>query len=111
VPSSSFTIVRARGLAIEPAPCDPTRQRVLQVVAGRDPGPERPCACEARLGRASREQEFDFERAYRRELTTFGDMVIRLHLQSVEREARILTGEEPYDLRRVNAVKRDQPGA
>jgi hypothetical protein len=43
------------------------------------------------------EQDFDFERAYRRELTTFGDMVIRLHLQSVEHQGRILTGEEPYD--------------
>jgi hypothetical protein len=43
------------------------------------------------------EEDFDFERAYRRELASFGDMLIRLHVQAVERQVRILTGEEPYD--------------
>lgn len=45
-----------------------------------------------------REEGFDFERTYRRELRVFGEMVIRLHLQSVEQQARMLTGLEPLDV-------------
>ena len=44
------------------------------------------------------EQDFDFERAYRRELNAFGEMVIRLHLQSIEQQARMLAGLEPLDV-------------
>ncbi len=44
------------------------------------------------------ERDFNFEGAYRHELGAFGEMLIRLHLQSAERQARILAGEETYDL-------------
>jgi hypothetical protein len=44
------------------------------------------------------EQDFNFERAYRRELHAVGDTVLAVHFQSVERQARILAGREPFDL-------------
>ena len=44
-----------------------------------------------------REQDFDFERTFQRELAAFGEMVIQLHLKSIEQQARILAGQEPFD--------------
>jgi hypothetical protein len=42
-------------------------------------------------------QPFDFDRVYCRELRSFGASTLDQHLRAVERQARILSGEEPYD--------------
>ncbi len=37
------------------------------------------------------------DRVYRRELRSFGAGTLEQHVRAVQRQARILSGEEPYD--------------
>jgi hypothetical protein len=43
------------------------------------------------------EYPFDFDRVYREELRAFGAGTLELHLNSIQEQARILAGDEPFD--------------
>ena len=42
-------------------------------------------------------QPFDFDRVYRQELRSFSTTTLEQHVQTVHRQAQILSGEEPYN--------------
>src|SRR6266542_667456 len=67
---------------------------VDELRAARDRGAEGMAAIHERWRNA---QPFDFDRVYRRELRGFGVGTLERHVQSIQRQARILAGEEPYD--------------
>jgi hypothetical protein len=43
-------------------------------------------------------QPFDFDAVYRRELRSFGAGTLEQHLRAVQQQARVLAGDEPYDI-------------